>query len=58
MIMMKIFIGPSETILNCSGLDKTILILMNELHNNSLKPIYQELGEECGSLRLDLKPTM
>jgi hypothetical protein len=49
MTLMKIFISPGQTILNGSGFDKTILVCMNQLHNDSLKSISKQFSQQLES---------
>lgn len=44
MTLVKIFKSPSQTILNRSSFNETILVIMNNLKSNSLKPISQKFS--------------
>jgi hypothetical protein len=41
---MKILKSPSKTVLNCSGFNKTILINVNQLGDNSLQSVGQQFS--------------
>jgi hypothetical protein len=54
---MQVLKGPSKAILNGSRFDETILIFLNNAHNDSLQPISQKLSENFyGSIQERNRP--
>lgn len=43
MTEVKIFKSPCQTILDCSGFNKIILVFVNEVHDYLLQSVGQEL---------------
>ena len=46
MALVQIFKGPTNTILNCSALNETILIFVNTLHDQFLESIGSHFGKK------------
>ena len=46
MTLVQIFKGPTNTILDCSAFNETILIFVNALHNQLLESICSHFGQK------------